>query len=113
AAVPTLDIDGTAAQVFTNGRFSYVVTNVRIDGGCPGNPGRCFQRAQQIQVVELANGAAVPRGKLQLPADPWGWYGWGWEGVWWDDWWGGGEVLQVGGDMLAFRRWGAKYDANG
>lgn len=114
AAVPTLDVDGIGARVFTNGRYSYVVTNVKTSTPCPGTSGgTCFERAQQVQVVDLANGTAALRGKIQLPADPWGWYGWGWYGFWWYDWWWGDEVAQVGGDVLAFRRWEPVYDGNG
>ena len=38
---------------------------------------------------------------------------WGWFGFWWSDWWWGDEVAQVGGDVLAFRRWEPVYDASG
>jgi hypothetical protein len=48
-----------------------------------------------------------------LPIDPWGWYGWGWYGFLWDDWFQGAEVVQIGGDALAFRRWEPVTDANG
>lgn len=113
ATVPTLDIDGTGARVFTNGHYSYIVTNVRTATPCPGTTSGCFQRAQQVQVVDLSSGTAVLRGKVQLPADPWGWYGWGWGGFWWYDWWSGDDVVQVGGDVLAFRRWVPSYDAKG
>lgn len=112
--VPTVDVDGVGARVFSNGRYSYIVTSVRGDQPCPGDTGRsCPARVQQVQVVDLANGTAVPRGKLQLPADPWGWFGWGWDGFWWWDWWGGEGVVQVGGDVLAFRRWVPSYDSHG
>jgi len=114
AAVPTLDIDGTGARVFTNGHFSYIVTNVRTATPCPNaTGGTCYERAQQVQVVDLANGGAVLRGKIQLPADRWGWYGWGWGGFWWYDWWSGDDVVQVGGEVLAIRRWEPRYDAKG
>ncbi len=114
AAVPTVNVDGIGARVFTNGHTSYVVTNVRTNTPCPGTSGgTCFVRAQQVQIVDLSNGTAVLRGKIQLPADPWGWYGWGWYGFWWYDWWWGDEVAQVGTDVLAFRRWEPIYDSNG
>jgi hypothetical protein len=90
------------------------VTNVRTDTQCPGNAGGgCFLRAQQVQVVDLANGGATLRGKIRLPNDNWGWYGRGWYGFWWYDWWWGDEVVQVGGDVLAFRRWQPVFDASG
>jgi len=112
-AVPTLDVDGIGARVFGNGRFSYIVTSVRTTTPCSDGSGNCYLRAQQIQVVDLAGGGATPRGKIQLPTDPWGWYGWGWFGFWWYDWWGGNDVVQVGDDALAFRRWVPRYDARG
>ena len=113
--VPTLTVDGIGAQVFTNNQMAYVVTSVRTDQPCPGDPtsSGCFARAQQVTVVDLSNGSAVVRGKVQLPIDQWGWYGWGWGGFWYWDWWWGDEVVQVGGDALAFRRWEPIYDANG
>ena len=113
STVPTLDVDGVNARVFGNGRFSYVVTSVRTQTPCPNVGANCFVRAQQIQVVDLAGGGAVARGKIQLPTDPWNWYGWGWYGFWWYDWWGGDEVVQVGGDALAFRRWLPRFDGRG
>jgi hypothetical protein len=113
ATVPTLDINGTGARVFTNGHYSYIVTHVRTATPCPGTPSGCFERAQQVQVVDLSSGTAVLRGKIQLPSDPGGWYGWGWGGFWWYDWWSGDDVVQVGGDALAFRRWAPSYDAQG
>jgi hypothetical protein len=112
--VPTVNVDGIGASVFNNGRFEYVVTNVKTDVPCPNSQGSgCYERAQQVQIVDLANNTAVARGKLQLPGDPWGWYGWGWWGFWWYDWWWGDEVTQVDGDVLAFRRWEPVYDSNG
>src|SRR6185295_14029468 len=92
----------------------YIVTSVQTSAPCPQTTdGNCFLRAQQVQVVDLANGTAVARGKLQLPTDEAGWYGWGWGGYWWYDWWGGNDIVQVGGDVLAIRRWVPRYDANG
>jgi hypothetical protein len=114
AAVPSVDVDGVGARVFTNGQLSYIVTNVRTDTPCRGTSGgTCYVRAQQVQIVDLSSGAPRLRGKIQLPSDPWGSYGWGWEGFWWYDWWGGDEVAQVGGNVLAFRRWQPVYDASG
>lgn len=101
AGVPTVNVDGVGAQVFSNGRFTYVVTSVPPSGACTDHG--CTTRTQQVQVVDLAGGGAVLRGKIQLPTDAGGWYGWG--GFWWWDWWWGNEVVQVGGDVLAFRRW--------
>jgi hypothetical protein len=112
--VPTVDVEGTGARVFSNGRYSYIVTTVRVPVPCQGGSGTgCYAGRQQIQIVDLAGGTATLRGKLQLPVSPWGWYGWGWWGFWWWDWWGGDSVAQIGGDALAFRRWVPRYDERG
>ncbi len=124
AAAQTVRVDGVNAQVFMNGTFAYVVTNVQVQATCdpygrPLQPGttssgtttQCNARAEQVQVVDLSNGVAL-RGKVQLPVDSWGWWGWGWAGCYWYDWWGGAEVVQVGGNALAFRRWEPIYDPN-
>jgi hypothetical protein len=113
AEVPTVNVDGVNARVFSNGSVAYVVTNVKTDTRCPGSAEGCFLRAQQVQVVDLSNGGATLRGKVRLPNDNWGWYGAGWYGFWWYDWWWGDEVVQVDGDVLAFRRWQPVYDASG
>ena len=119
---PTVRVAGVNAQVFMNGSLAYVVTDVRVPAVCDGN-GRptalapsgatntCVGRAQQVQVVDLSSGVQL-RGKIQLTLDPWGWYGWGFAGCFAYDWFWGGEVVQVGGDALAFRRWEPIYDAN-
>lgn len=112
--VPSVNIPGVGAQVFSNGSLSYIVTNIQTPAPCPYDPTTtCDQRTEQVQVVDLSGGSPVLRGVVQLPGDPWGWYGWGWEGFWWYDWWWGREAVQVGGDVLAFRRWEPVYDANG
>ena len=118
--IPTVRVAGVNAQVFMNGGLAYIVTNVRVPAVCdtygrptgpaPGSTtSTCYGRAQQIQVVDLSNGVRL-RGKIQLPMDPWGWYGWGWWGCWYYDWFWGGEVAQVEGNALAFRRWEPIYD---
>ncbi len=112
--VPTANVQGTDAQVFTNGNLEYVVTDVQHSGACPQDPGyTCQLRSQQVQVVDVSSGAPVLRGVIALPPDQWTWYGWGWDGFWWYDWWGGAEVVQVGGDAIAFRRWEPVYSPNG
>ena len=115
--VPTVNVDGVNAQVFTNDHYSYLVTSVRVDQPCPngngGNGASCYARAQQIQIVDAANGTATLRGKIQLPVDTWTSSYWGWGGCYWYDWWYGNEVVQVGKDVLALRRWAPKYDSNG
>ncbi|HEX8106405.1 MAG TPA: beta-propeller domain-containing protein, partial [Kofleriaceae bacterium] len=112
AGVPTVQVDGVGAQVFTNGRYTYIVTSVPTDRSCGGYGFGCGTRTQQVQVVDLAGGGAVLRGKLQLPVDAWGGFG-GWEGFWWWDWYWGSEVVQVGGDVLAFRRWEPRFSGSG
>ena len=121
--VPSVRVEGVNAQVFTNGNFAYVVTNVQVpatcdnygrplpDGTTPtsGSTFACTARAEQVQVVDLSNGVTL-RGKVRLPVDTWGWWGWGWGDCYWYNWWGGAEAVQVGGDALAFRRWEPTYD---
>ncbi len=116
------NIAGVGAEVFTNGTLSYVVTIVQEPTQCAasnqsygyGTPvtgpnGQCYFYAQQVQVVDTSNGGAKLRGSIVLPGYPTGWYGWGWWGF--DDygWFGGADVVQVGGDALAFRRWFPQY----
>jgi hypothetical protein len=115
--VPTANVDGVNARAFRNGTLSYVATDVRTAAACSGSAAAgnatCYARTQQVQVVDLSTGTPVLRGKVQLPADRWGWYGGIWGGFWWYDWWWGDEVVQVGKDALAFRRWQPVYDASG
>ena len=114
AGVPTVNVAGTDAQVFTNGNLEYVVTDVEHQGACPWQPDQtCQLRSQQVQVVDVSSGVPVLRGTIALPPDQWGYYGYGWEGFWWYDWWGGAEVVQVDGDALAFRRWEPVYSPDG
>jgi hypothetical protein len=126
---PTVRVDGVGARVFMNGTLAYIVTSVRVPASCdtygrltgpaPADTGSgtatptCYGRAQQVQVVDLSGGTVALRGKLQLPLDPWAWWGWGWWGFWWYDWWGGPDVVQVQGDALAFHRWEPVYDPAG
>lgn len=124
ANIPSVRVDGVNARVFTNGHFAYVITDIQVPATCDaygravpagtsppaGTTYACTARAEQVQVVDLSNGVAL-RGKARLPADVWGWWGWGWIGCYWYDWWGGAEVVQVGGDALAFRRWEPVYDS--
>jgi hypothetical protein len=116
SGVPTLKVEGVNARVFRNTNLAYVVTDVRVPTACPaGSPSQlqCQSRAQQVQVVDLTNGQAVPRGKVRLPADDWAYGGRGWAGCFWYDWYDGAEVVQVQGDALAFRRWQRAYAATG
>lgn len=108
APVPAVNVAGANAQVFGNGRFAYVVTTVSSDVPCSDTSAGCFLPADQVQVVDLAGGAPVLRGKLVLPAD-----GFAWGGFWWWNWWRGATVVQIGGDALAFRYWAPAPDRGG
>ncbi len=114
--VPSLNVNGVNAQVFRNGALTYVVTNVRVATACPNGVGGgtpCYTRSEQVQVVDTSSGAPVARGTVQLPADPWPYFGYGWYGFYWWDWWDGAEVVQAGPDALAFRRWEPVFGPNG
>lgn len=110
-------INGVDAQVFQNGSLAYVVTDVQVPEPCgsqygePSGPnGQCFAYTQQVQVVDTSNGGAKLRGAVTLPVVPYyGWDGWGWDGFYYYDWYNGADVVQVGGDALAFRRWYPSY----
>ncbi len=109
-------INGVGAQVFQNGTLAYVVTDVQETVPCSswnpapsGGSGTCTGWVEQVQVVDTSNGGATLRGKLTLPQTPDGWYGWGWGGFWYYDWFDGSEIVQVGGNALAFRRWFPTY----
>jgi hypothetical protein len=113
-------IAGVGAQVFQNGTLSYIVTNVQHPAPCNewnsyvGDTGTgCTGWSEQVQVVDTSNGGAKLRGKVTLPDTPNGWSGWGWGGFWYYDWFGGADVVQVGGDALAFRRWYPQYAPEG
>jgi hypothetical protein len=105
-------IAGVGAQVFQNGNLSYVVTQVQHPAPCNGgwswqapSGSGCVAWAEQVQIVDTSNGGATLRGTLMLPDTPQGWGGWGWGGFWYYDWYDGANVVQVGADALAFRRW--------
>jgi hypothetical protein len=118
---PDATVDGVNATVFTNGNLSYIVTTVGVNGPCPTYYGStssmCQLPQEQVQVVDTSNGKAKLRGKVLLPIDPNSYFYWGgldWYGGWyWYDWYDGAEVVQVGHDALAFRRWDPLYDASG
>jgi hypothetical protein len=109
-------VPGVDAQVFQNGTLSYVVTDVQVPIACQPNystngpNGTCTTGTQRVTVVDTSNGGAVPRGSVTLPLLPYSYYGgWGWEGFWYYDWYNGADVVQVGADALAFRRWMPQY----
>lgn len=114
------NIKGVGAQVFQNGTLAYVVTDVQHPAPCDewnSSPGRsttgCLGWAEQVQVVDTSNGGAKLRGKITLPDTPNGWGGWGWGGFWYYDWFNGSEIVQVGGNALAFRRWYPQWAPTG
>ena len=109
-------VPGVDAQVFQNGTLAYVVTDVQLPVACqngygPNGPnGQCMAGTQQVTVVDTTNGGAVVRGTVTLPVLPYSYYGgWGWGGFWYYDWYNGANVVQVGTDALAFRRWFPQY----
>jgi hypothetical protein len=126
SSAPDAIVKGVDARVFTNKALSYVVTSVQMPYPCgdpgvvynkPGGPGApqlCYAWQEQVTVVDVSNGGAKIRGVAALPIDPGGWYwNWGWGGYYYYDWYGGGEIVQVGGDALAFRRWHPNYGPPG
>lgn len=130
ATLASLDIDGTNPSVFHDGDLSLVVSNVRHEISCPdgqtGVPepglkgggvtdGKCYTWTQEVQAVDTSNGSAKLRGKVALPDIGSNYYGyvWGWYGCGMYDWYYGSDVVQVGGNKLAFRRWLPQYDASG
>jgi hypothetical protein len=134
-AIDEIAINGVDARVFHNETLSYVVSNVRKEVACPtgngGTGGRdvpptpggtapepvCYAWGQEIQVVDFSGGNAVLRGNVALPERPGYYYGggFGFRGCMVGDWYEGPDAVQVGGDILAFRRWmpGSVKDANG
>ncbi len=123
----TLDIDGVATRVFRNGDLAYAVTSTNLPAICAGGVGptggQCGGIQQKVQIIDLSNNGARLRGSVALPvptnaAGGWyggyygGWYG-GYYGYYWNDWYDGAEVVQVGADVLAFRRWQPVFDGSG
>ncbi|MES1176309.1 MAG: beta-propeller domain-containing protein [Myxococcales bacterium] len=112
-------INGQNAQTFHNGSLAYVVSNVCATPGAvaPGNKGtQCTAWTQEVQVVDYSSGKIVKRGVSRLPAVENGYYSYyygGFYGCFWYDWYDGGDVLQVGSNALAFRRWIPTYDNSG
>lgn len=103
----SVSIDGTNARVFRNGDLAYVVTTLY-----PKNPKDGWYATPHIQVVDLSNGGAVPRGSIDLPQETDGSYWSWWGGCYYWDWYDGSNAMQVGGDTLAFRRTHGSYDPN-
>lgn len=120
SAAPDVSVAGVGGRVFTNGTLVYIVSSVQVPFPCPayvGQPApapstRCTGWQEQVQVVDVSNGTARARGLVKLPVDPgYYWYAsdWGWYGCYYYDWFDGDEIVQVGGDALAFRRWRPNY----
>jgi hypothetical protein len=120
-------IDGVNARAFKNGDLAYIVSNVRVTVPCPAGGGgydpgspkggtqECKAMTPQVQVVDLAGGNAVSRGKITLPVDQslYSSWGWGWGGCYWYDWYNGADTIQIQGNALAFRRWSPVYKSDG
>jgi hypothetical protein len=121
-ALATATLDGVDAQVFrntVNADLAYVLTSVQRPASC-GTPGAydptgsgkgCVSWGQELQVVDTSGGGAKVRGKLDVPVYDgyFGYDGWGWGGFYWYDWFDGADVVQVGADALALRRWVPSY----
>jgi hypothetical protein len=129
-ALAEVPIEGVDAQVFHNGKLAYVVTSVRhevdcatagggiIEPGIPGSAGtpqKCYRWGQQIQVVDFSGTTPVLRGKQAMPdfANNYYWAYGGFYGCYIYDWYYGADMVQVGGDKLAFRRWVPQFGPNG
>jgi hypothetical protein len=117
---PDLQIPGVNARVFTNGSLVYTVTAIQVPYPCPGYkgqpsgpPSQCNGWQEQVNVVDVSGGTAKARGTIPLPVDPNWYWGWGWRGFYDYDWYEGGEIVQVGSDALAFRRWHPNYSSTG
>lgn len=124
---PDIQVPGINARVFTNGQLAYIVTDIQVPYPCPvyggqpkpvpsgQPPAQCMGYQDQVQVIDLSGGSAVKRGTVLLPIDPNGGYSsyWGWGGIYEYDWYYGGNIAQVGGDALAFRRYHANYGPTG
>jgi hypothetical protein len=104
-AAKTVSIDGTNAQVFRNGNLAYVVTTKFPKPPYSG----AYYATPQIQVVDLSNGDAVLKGKIDLPSEDSYYWNW-WGGCYWWDWYDGAGAVQVNGDVLAFRRTRGHFD---
>ncbi len=111
-----LEIPGQSAQTFHNGKLAYIVSNVCADSPAPmgGKGSFCRSSTQEVSVVDYSRGKIEKRGVVDLPALAGDYYGaGGWYGYYWFDWYNGGDVVQVGSDALAFRRWAPRYDGSG
>lgn len=124
-ALAKVDLEGYNARTFRNGDLAYVVTNTRekttctnqnggggapYPGGDGGGTAECYKQTQKVTVVDMAGGTAKVRGTIKLPTvEGNSYYGWGYWGCYYYDWFNGADVVQVGTDALAFRRWQPVY----
>lgn len=107
AATTSVAVDGTNARIFRNGNLAYVVTTIY-----PKNPNNGpYYATPRVQIVDLSNGGAVLRGSVDLPQETGYWWSW-WGGCYYWDWYDGSNAVQVGQDVLAFRRVSGNYDPN-
>ena len=118
AASDELEIRGQNAQTFHNGNLAYVVSSVCATAAATGQDlkgGQCSAWTQEIQVIDYSTGKIQKRGVVDLPSvdNYYGGYYGGYYGYYWNDWYNGSDVLQVGTDALAFRRWIPSYDGSG
>src|SRR5262249_1000853 len=105
SGVASVTIDGTDAQGVRNGSLAYGLTTKYPKPPYAGS----YYATPQVQVVDLANGDAKLRGKIDLPQlDNYYWDWWG--GYYYWDWYDGAGTVQVNGDMLAFRRIHGEYN---
>jgi hypothetical protein len=119
---PTLSVPGINARAFVNRDFAYIVSAAQVAYPCDavgggqvvvpspsGSLSQCAGWQEQVTVVDTSNGGATARGTLKLPFNPYdsGGYGidLGWGGFYPYDWYVGNDVVQVGEDALAMRRW--------
>lgn len=108
AALKNVQIPGTNARIFRNGDLAYVVT-MKYPKYNPNNGGQYEGPTPHIQVVDLANGGAVLKGSVDLPAEQSYYWGW-WGGCYYWDWYDGSSIVQVENNALAFRKVKWSYD---
>ncbi len=116
-AASELELDGQGAQSFHNGSLAYIVSNVCAAESAPDPTGKgsyCTAWTQEVAAVDYSSGSIQKRGSVRLPnlGSSYAYYG-GFYGYYWYDWYNGSDVVQVGGDALAFRRWTPSYDSSG
>jgi len=117
SATDQTPIRGQNARTFSKGKLAYVVSTV-CSATKTGEPEKgvglkaCTGWTQEIQVIDYSDGKIEKRGVVDLPDAGYdsSYYGYGY---YWYDWYSGADVVQVGADALAFRRWTPNYDSSG